>query len=92
MRTLPKPIPKKELIADVTKYERRVFGNGKDNLSRFFKRCLANAWNVDPLTDDQVQTLVQSLRNKKNRSAVIFELKVPQKRKSGSVKIAHTSL
>jgi hypothetical protein len=75
MKKLPIPIPTKEFIADVTKYERRVFGRGKDNLSRFFKRCLANAWNVDPLTDDQVQTLMQSLRNKKDRSAVIFDPK-----------------
>jgi hypothetical protein len=92
VKKFPRPIPTKQFIADVTKYERRVFGNGKDNLSRFFKRCLANAWNVDPLTDDQVQTLTRSLRNKKDRSAVIFELKIPKKRKSGSVTTVHTSL
>jgi hypothetical protein len=91
MTKLPKPIPKKEFIADVAQYERRVFGNGKDTLSRFFKRCLANAWNVDPLTDDQIQTLAKSLRNKKDRSAVIFELKVPKKRKSSSITAARTS-
>lgn len=91
MRKLPTPIPKKEFLADVSRYEGRIFGNGKNTLTRFFKRCLANAWNIDPLTDDQIQTLMNRLRNKRDRSAVIFELKIPKKRKSGSITAVRTS-
>ena len=76
MKKLPKPINRKELQKDVKKYEERVFG-GVNSLSRFFRRNIVNAWDLDALTDAQSVALVKYLRTASD-CTVIFDFKLSQ--------------
>ncbi len=80
MKKLPNPISRKELLADVKKFEKRAFG-GINSLSGFFRRNIANAWNLDALTDAQAVALVNYLRTA-SACTVIFDLKLSQTKSS----------
>lgn len=79
-KKLPTSIRKNEFLDDLLIHECIAFPDQKNTLSRWFKKHLVHAWNVDALTNEEALTVIKYLRRNKNKSAaVIFELKITKK-------------
>ena len=81
MKKLPTSIPKNDFLDDLLIHEAIVFPNQKNTLSRWFKRHLVHAWDVEALTDEGALTVIKHLRGNKSKiAAMILELKTTKKR------------
>lgn len=75
-KKLPTSLPKNDFLDDLLIHESIVFPDQKNTLSRWFKRHLVHAWDVEALTDKEALTVIRYLRRNKNKiAAVILELR-----------------
>ncbi|MGO8854595.1 MAG: hypothetical protein ACLQO1_02615 [Steroidobacteraceae bacterium] len=79
-KKLPRSLPRNDFLDDLLIHEAIVFPDQKNTLSRWFKKHLAHAWDVEALTDEEASTVIKYLRrNKRKIAAVIFEFKTTKK-------------
>jgi hypothetical protein len=80
-KKLPTSIPKNDFLDNILIHEAIVFPDQKNTLSRWFKRHLVNAWDIEALTNEEALAVIKHVRSKtKKIAAVILELKTSKRK------------